>query len=283
MDAAKDGKRFKDGKQDYRVPFLLTSIKDHPYCFDTCPSATTSIAYSEFFSSTIVVAVTCKRWGCRYCGEKKAITLGFRVQLAEPNKLITLTVNPKMYETPREAYEDTRRKLSDFSKLIRKEIGEFEYIRILEVTKKGWPHYHLVARSGYIPQKLISQIWSGLTGAPIVDIRKIKRLDMVAKYVMKYLCKQKYIPWTNRRVSWSKKFFPFKVKVSKGLWQLKSRRWVNEDPGTVIQSDYLGSVVRKVAADAWVVDTPGGDPLRDEDSTAASRSPSKLPFSAEHP
>lgn len=282
MKPNKDVRGFKDGKQDYRVPFLLTSITDHPYCFDTCPNATTSVAYSEFFSSTIIVAVTCKRWGCRYCGEKKAINLGFRVQLADPNKLITLTTNPKVYETPRMAYEDTRRKLADFSKLIRKEIGSFEYLRILEVTKKGWPHYHLVARSGYIPHSLVSSVWKGLTGAPIVDIRKIKKLENVAKYVMKYLCKQKYIPWTNRRVSWSRKFFPWKVKAQRGLWQLTARRWMNEDPGTVIQSDFLGSVVRKVAADAWLIERPDDLALREKDSIAANRTPCKLPYSDEH-
>lgn len=234
----------------------MLRIQDHPRCFHTCPYASTTIAFSEFFNSTIIMAVTCKRWGCRYCGEKKARELGMRVQTAKPNKLITLTVNPRAYETPRAAYEDTRRKLSELSKVIRRENGEFEYLRILEVTKKGWPHYHLVARSGYIKQKWISDVWNSLTGAPIVDIRAIKQLDNVYFYVMKYLCKQKYIPWTNRRVSWSRNFFPPKEKYEKGAWKLTAKRWTADHPEITIGSDFLGSVCTKVAADAWLVDQP---------------------------
>jgi len=242
--------------QDYREPFLLLSVGDHPKCFDTCPYATTQVSYSEYFQSTLIIGITCKRWGCRYCGVKKSITLGMRVEAAEPNKLITLTVNPKCYITPREAFEETRRKLSEFAKVIRKQTGEFEYLRILEVTKKGWPHYHLVARSPYIKQKWISAVWNDLTGAPIVDIRSIKKVGNVYKYVMKYLCKQTYIPWTNRRVSWSKKFFPPVEKTTKGKWKLLSRHWVDAPPSQIIHDRFLGSVCTKVAADAWTVDPP---------------------------
>jgi len=247
-------------RQDYRVPFLLLSIADHSRCFTTCPTATTTIAYSDHFQSTIILAVTCKRWGCRYCGQKKAVELGFRVELAKPNKLITLTVNPSTHSSPREAFNATRRELAELAKVIRREVKEFEYVRILEITKKGWPHYHLVARSSYIKQAWISQVWNGLTGAPIVDIRKIRRLDQVAKYVMKYLCKQTYIPWTNRRVSWSRHFFPKKEPFKKGFWKLHAKHWMDEHPDTVISSDFLGSVCTKVAADVWLMDKPGRDP-----------------------
>jgi len=245
-----------DLRQDYREPFLLLSLADHPRCFQTCPYATTIRAWSDHFQSTLLIALTCKRWGCRYCGQRKSSELAARVAAAKPNKLITLTVNPKAYERPREAYEDTRRKLSELAKVMRRETGSFEYLRVLEVTKKGWPHYHLVARSPYIKQAWISSVWNDLTGAPVVDIRAIKRKDHVASYVMKYLCKQTYIPWTNRRVSWSKSFFPKTDPPEKGKWKLGTKHWLDEHPEVVIHSDFLGSVFTKVAADAWIVDRP---------------------------
>lgn len=267
--------------QDYRQPFLLLSIDEHPRCFTTCPYATTTVAYSDHFQSTILMAVTCKRWGCRYCGGKKAVSLGFKVQTANPNKLITLTVNPAVHESPRKAYHDTRRKLAELSKVVRKETGEFEYLRILEVTKKGWPHYHLVARSPYIKQKWISSIWNSLTGASIVDIRAIHKVEHVSSYVMKYLCKQKYIPWTNRRVSWSKGFFPKAEPHQKGAWKLNAKRWMDEHPATVIHSDYLGSIFTKVAADVWLVDNTRRDPLRG--AMTADSGQEVLPFSSPNP
>lgn len=260
-----------DGSQDFREPFLLGSINDYPRCFTTCPSATTTIAYSEHFDKHIVIAVTCKRWGCRYCGQKNSVNLASRVTLAKPNKLITLTVNPAAYNTPREAFNETRRKLSELSKIIRKENGEFEYLRVLEVTKKGWPHYHLVARSPYIKQKWISSVWNGLTGAPIVDIRQIKKVDHVYSYVMKYLCKQTYIPWTNRRISWSKKFFPPKEKWTKGLWKLTNKVWSEEHPSEVIRWEFQDRTCQKVAADAWVFD-PGEDTLKEQVKPKQTRS-----------
>jgi hypothetical protein len=128
------------------------------------------------------------------------------VREAEPNKLITLTVNPSRWTDPRAAYDGTRRKISDLSKLLRKKYGEFEYFRILEVTKKGWPHYHLITRSSFIPQAELSTLWKGLTGAPIVDVRQIKKVGDVYWYVVKYLAKQAYIPWTDRRATWSRSF-----------------------------------------------------------------------------
>lgn len=256
---------------------MLLSVDDHPRCFTTCPYAGTTIAYSHYFGQSIILAMTCKRWGCRYCGQRKSIALACRVQLAEPNKLITLTVNPAAYETPRDAYNHTRRKLSELSKVIRHEHGSFEYLRVLEVTKKGWPHYHLVARSGYIRQQWISDAWSSLTGAPIVDIRKIQKIEHVYQYVVKYLMKQTYIPWTNRRVSWSRHFFPPAEPTTKGKWQLTGKYFVDEHPTDVIRFEMQHQLCTKVAADAWIFPRPEMTSKDDKQASNNRWTPRKLP------
>ncbi len=150
-------------------------------------------------------------------------------------KLITLTVNPKSYETPREAYDDTRRKLSQLACSIRRKFSRFEYLKVLEVTKAGWPHYHLVASCGYIPQPWLSHRWDELTGARIVDIRKIHKGDDVYFYILKYLSKCKHIPWTNRRVSWSRGFFPKKTQPKGFPLGLEEKLYFSDHPTEILK------------------------------------------------
>lgn len=177
-----------------------------------CPSGTVLVGESLSLDSQVVVQLRCKRWGCPSCGRRRITHLTHRITDAAPSKFITLTVNPQFFESPRNAFERTSPKIQKLVQRIRRNYGTFEFVRVTEVTKKGWPHYHLMAISKFIPQARLSQWWAELTGASIVDIRTIKKAAHVYKYVLKYLSKQKYIPWTNRRVSWSRGFFPKKPK-----------------------------------------------------------------------
>ncbi len=247
-----------DSSQSSSPEFLLTKFDAYASDFETCPYASSLIAWSAYHEAYVLIALTCKRWGCRYCGERRASLLASKVAEAKPNRLITLTINPKFHETPLSAYKSTTRKVSELSKKVRKLHGSFEYLRVLEVTKKGWPHYHLVCRSKYIPQYLLSEIWASLTGAPIVDVRMIRKHQSVYRYVLKYLCKQKYIPWTDRRVSWSRGFFPVTPETIKGKWKLTTKHWSDLSPETIIREFYLGATCKKIAADSWafVFDKP---------------------------
>jgi hypothetical protein len=177
--------------------------------------------------------------------------------------MITLTIDPKLWVTPRDAYDGTRRKLSDFAKAIRKIRGRFEYLRVLEVTKKGWPHYHFLAKCDYIPQATISKVWAELTGAVIVDVRRVEQKTNVFRYVLKYLCKQAYVPWTNRRVSWSKDFFikPDKPEPRQNPFVNRVRSILH--PASVLESRYAGETIIERRPGVWVVEgrrdgaTPG--------------------------
>jgi len=173
-----------------------------------CRFASTLTAWSQSLNCEIIVAVTCKQWTCRFCGEQKAKKLAATASTAKPNKLITLTVRPSLHETPRHAFDTTAPCVSRLITRIRRVHGTCEYVRILETTKIGWPHYHLVARSVFIPQSWLSDEWNKLTGAPIVDLRAIQQTREVYWYVMKYLGKQRHCPWTDRRVTMSRGFVP---------------------------------------------------------------------------
>ena len=197
--------------------------------------------------------VTCRRWTCRRCGELRAKELAWRTKQADPNRLITLTVNPAHYLTPRDAYDDTRRAIADLSKKIRKEHGEFEYVRVLEVTAKGWPHYHFVARCVYLQQRWLSDAWARMTGAPIVDIRKIKKKDNVVRYIIKYLSKCQYIEWTNRRVAWSRNFFPEHAKPDAQKPTLTRTFFSQDPPERLMGDEFYGSLAEPIGPNAWAI------------------------------
>ena len=58
------------------------------------------------------------------------------------------------------------------------------------VTGLWHPHYHVVCRAAFLPQKLLSIAWARATnGSFIVDVRSIERPAQLANYLRKYLGK----------------------------------------------------------------------------------------------
>jgi hypothetical protein len=176
-------------------------------CDKLCPRGMTLIAFSTTLDSQVLIGTRCGTFACPCCGPRKQAKMAILTELACPNRLITLTIRPSCYKDPRDAYDQTRRQLSQLSKGLRLVLKEFEYLRVLEATKAGWPHYHLVARCPFIKQTVLSKMWQKLTNAPIVDVRRIDQAQGVFNYVMKYLAKQVEVPWTKRRISWTRNFF----------------------------------------------------------------------------
>lgn len=134
--------------------------------------------------------------------------MAYRVATAEPQRFITLTIDTKQWETPRAAYDGTRRQISRLVQEIRRRGRSFEYFRILETTAQGWPHYHLLQKGDFIRQQDLSRAWRKHAKAPVVDIRRVDNPDRAVSYVCKYLFKQETCPFTSRRIAWSRRFFP---------------------------------------------------------------------------
>jgi len=247
--------------QSLPATFLIGSLSKGEFMSKTCESAKTLVGYSEELSRWCVIQIRCKRWGCRHCGERKMTHYAWRCQDAKPNRLVTLTVNNPLWETPRQAFDETKRQVTALAVRTRRLYGEFEYFKVLEVTKKGWPHYHLIVRSKYIPQHYLSDLWNELTGAPIVDVRKLKKSKDVFFYVMKYLAKQKYIPWTNRRVSWSRSFFddtPFDSGPGLRLTQVG---WIDEHPENILMKHFRPVRLEPYSKDCWTLQPGTGYPV----------------------
>lgn len=138
-----------------------------------------------------VGVLRCKRWTCDYCMPMRLRQLRTQAAEGEPNKLITLTVDPSRYSSADEAaralvhgWRMTRQRAA------REGIAsDIQYIAVFEQTKKGWPHLHILARAPYIPQWWLSDCMRAYAYSPIVDIRAIKSRRHASQYVAKYVSK----------------------------------------------------------------------------------------------
>lgn len=228
---------------------------------DTCPRARTLSARSETLDAWVLIAVTCKNWGCPICGRRKVAHYAQLVTAAKPNRLITLTVDPKFYKDPRDAFDRTRKCVPKLIASLRKAYGDFECFRVLETTKKGWPHYHLVVRSAYIPHAVVRSLWTALTGAIIVDVRQIKRATDIYYYVVKYLAKQTAVPWTKRRVTWTRNFFAAQDFTPGPGLLLQGEAFKGHTPVQIAQWEFTGCTLERHSRDCWIVHgySPGAD------------------------
>lgn len=215
---------------------------------DICPHAQTMTAYDLTAGEFLCYALPCNEWSCRHCATRKTKALSMKTERAKPNRLCTLTVDPKLFETPRHAFDATRRQLPEWVKRIRSRFGEFEYLRVTEVTKAGWPHYHMLVRSDYIPHAVARDAWYELTGARIIDVRRVKENFPTYRYLLKYLTKMHHITWTGRHVSYSRGFFKPDDDPQFAPHDLQEREVHNMHPAAFIMESHPGCRVEKLTA-----------------------------------
>ena len=134
----------------------------------------------------------CRSWSCPECAPLRRRQLIKEARDGNPNRFITLTVNPSWFDSP----EDRAARLAKAWRLTvaayrhRWPNRTIEYLAVFEATKLGEPHLHIVARGDFMAQKWLSAQMKKRMGAPIVDIRAIRGKDAVAKYVTKYISKR---------------------------------------------------------------------------------------------
>ncbi len=177
--------------------------------------------------------INCKSWSCSYCGPRKARTAraAIRRKAEEMNLkyFLTLTLDPKKLEHKKLAVPHLRLCFNKFREYLRRKYGFVPpYICVLEFTKAGIPHLHILL-DRFIPQAWISQTWADLGGGRIVYIKQVT-IANVARYLSKYLTKELILsaPKGSRRITTARsiKLFP---KFNSGItWELlKSTIWWN--------------------------------------------------------
>lgn len=160
-----------------------------------------------------VIAIYCQRWKCPKCRDRKAKRVlaralnGGIVQQAKKEgfrdqynfKLLTLTCPGQEYRDKTnisQAYQDLQEGYAKLVKALRKR-GWFDYLRVVEAQRDGFPHFHvLLAGEGIRRKEILLEIvklWNGLYGLGFIKINALKHITSIekaVKYVLKYLFKE---------------------------------------------------------------------------------------------
>lgn len=179
----------------------------------------------------IVVPLRCKCWHCQDCHEINRRLVLRRLRDAEVSHLITLTCSRKAFSAPYQAFRHLSAAVPNLVKRLRRQFPAvtFQYLLVWETTRAGWPHAHLLARTSYLPQRALSRHWRELTGAPVVDIRRVSSASGATSYVAKYLTKTLSAPPGLKRLRTSRQFWAtpgglFGRSQSTAPWKLYEAR-----------------------------------------------------------
>ena len=139
-----------------------------------------------------IIQLRCRSWRCSKCAPRRVKRLKAEAISGHPKTFITLTVNPHLHQSPGDAARAITRGWRAMRRVIEAKLPgvKGQYLTVMEATAKGWPHLHVLTTRSWIDQKWLSQQWEKITGARIVDIRRIKNARMAVSYVAKYLSKK---------------------------------------------------------------------------------------------
>lgn len=161
-----------------------------------------------------VLNIGCGKWVCEDCRKRKAkrqmaraLQGGLVERVKVPGfreeynyKLLTLTCPGKEYRethTTDEAYKELQEGFAKLRKALRHR-GWFEFLRVVEAQRDGFPHYHvLLAGQGIRRKEILREIvklWRGMYGLGFVKLNALKRgegkgVTNAIKYLLKYLFK----------------------------------------------------------------------------------------------
>ena len=181
--------------------------------------------------SAITRRVNCGSWTCSYCGPKKARLAKYRIRVvAEEMGLCyfwTLTMRERKFANPKERVLYVRKVFNKLREYLRREYGTPpNYVCVLEFTKKGAPHLHVLF-DRRIEHAWMSATWDRLGAGYVVWVKRVK-VNKVARYLSKYLTKELLLsaPKGARRITTSRsiKLFPkFKSEI---VWEfLRESIW----------------------------------------------------------
>lgn len=133
----------------------------------------------------------CKSWNCEHCKHRRRRDLFHKAVKGNPRILLTLTMAPTEGDTPQAQAQALvvhfRMMRQYLMRTLKRKSPTF--LAVVEQHKSGWPHLHILIRSGFIHHKLIRDWWQTRTGSFIIDIKQVKGKRMVANYVSKYISK----------------------------------------------------------------------------------------------
>lgn len=172
-----------------------------------CPVGTILLQHSLAVKP---IPARCGNWACRECGPRKARRLRKRLMLTHPQRFLTLTLKASAAQSPGETLDLANKAWSILFRRLRRKFPTHDlgYAKVVEVTKAGTPHLHILLTCPYVAQAWVSNQWRQLTGSYVVDIRKVKSPRMLNGYLTSYLTKAVSVPPGRRKWSGSKAYVP---------------------------------------------------------------------------
>lgn len=175
------------------ISYILSSVNQpgkprNPF-EQRCPKARTIYKWDNVSRILSIRETTCGTYACGFCIRSRVARIRARTLEGKPTHFLTLTTRPLTDESPKQCHDRVRPDISRLYQFARDYAGHFEAATFLELHRSGYPHWHALCRTGFIPQHKLSTQWNDLTGFPIVDIRRIRNETTAAKYVTKYITK----------------------------------------------------------------------------------------------
>lgn len=171
---------------------------------------------------------------CEYLGIQLRDRLRERLKQFKSCYMITLTVDPELFESPEEAWEYVRaeRCIARFVRGLRehKYLNDRHYFYVVEFHKNGWPHWHLLLDADYIPHAELVAFWGTFRpkhagpvrgsrppfGTVLFSAPKFASSDHAAHYATKYVIKSPEDGWPEWVMDYTGNIFRY--SVSKGFW-----------------------------------------------------------------
>lgn len=142
-------------------------------------------------STLVVKPLRCKCWGCSHCVHQRRRDLWHKAVKGRPRIFLTLTMRPDPASTPDQQAQALVVHFRAMRQFLMRRLKRKSptFLAVVEAHESGWPHLHILIRSGFIDRRLIKAWWEQRTGSFMVDIRLAKGPRQVASYVSKYVSK----------------------------------------------------------------------------------------------
>lgn len=105
--------------------------------------------------------------------------------------MLTLTVDPKLFDSPWDALEAVGKKrgISELTKALHRkgQIRSREFTCTLEFHKSGWPHWHVLVDSNFVDKHVMQSIWK--RGNTWVSKHDFATVEHAINYATKYIVK----------------------------------------------------------------------------------------------
>lgn len=210
-----------------------------------CPRVKTLVVQARGTRWTRIYPIRCKCWTCNFCARKNLGKLIKQIEANRPERFITLTCKRQMLETPLMCYDRHRGQIRKLFDKVRRKFGPCEYAVFCELHHSGFPHWHILQRGAFIPQRWLSAEWEKMTGSRIVDIRRCGDSREAARYVTKYVTKSIHCHRLDPRfriVTFSKHFRP--PKERNPTWAHCDISFLPWHPYTELEGSYKGREVQ---------------------------------------